>query len=558
MRRDIVNVWVGCLVIGVVVGFHEARAEQPNAGRVDASTASVEGSSRDAVARARLARLRAELELLQIEHDADVSALKRFIEESRLSELSAQRQRGPARDEDESPQTHVEGAIRSPADNLPGDADEGDDPRLDAEPRLCDEPLRRVRVVPDRERDAFLRRSIDLHSKKLFLQELEARYQKHGADALVSASPAPVAGRISQPNAEPARADDREPILEPISDDSETRRTSASRIEVCDRGAERANRLPVVDPPPPAPGGTPLPGCCDDPPSEEEIWAKVQNGTQGAPTWFLSKRNNVRILTEKIGVKIDACKVYPLAGPCQLVHCHYKSTVYYDELYWSDYPIPLNHVDHRVEVVYIQKDYLRRCPAPAEKPAAKPTAPGFIHTDAQVPILDPIPSEFAPGCCLDPPSEQDVWERVPPVKSGNPPFHERQRNNVRMRMEKVGENIGPPVTYPDAGECRLVHCQYQCTVSYDEVEWSDFPVPTKSVEHKEFVVRICKDHLRRCVPAQEKTIDRSTAAVRPAPRADPADNESRDRRIERMEAKLDAILDSLRRDGQAAGRARRE
>ena len=69
-------------------------------------------------------------------------------------------------------------------------------------------------------------------------------------------------------------------------------------------------------------------------------------------------------LIEKIGEKIDPCKVYPLAGPCQLVHCHYKCTVYYDELYWSDYPIPFNHIDHRVEVVYIDKDHLRRCGGP--------------------------------------------------------------------------------------------------------------------------------------------------------------------------------------------------
>jgi hypothetical protein len=48
------------------------------------------------------------------------------------------------------------------------------------------------------------------------------------------------------------------------------------------------------------------------------------------------------------------------------VHCHYKCTVYYDELYWSDYPIPFNHVDHKVEVVYFDKDHLRRCGGPEQ------------------------------------------------------------------------------------------------------------------------------------------------------------------------------------------------
>ena len=62
---------------------------------------------------------------------------------------------------------------------------------------------------------------------------------------------------------------------------------------------------------------------------------------------------------------LDPCKVYPLAGPCQLVHCHYKCTVYYEESYWADYPIPFNHNEQRVEVVYIDKDHLRRCGGPA-------------------------------------------------------------------------------------------------------------------------------------------------------------------------------------------------
>ena len=99
--------------------------------------------------------------------------------------------------------------------------------------------------------------------------------------------------------------------------------------------------------------------------------ARKRSGTRcpssrTGPVFYETQRNNVRILIEKIGEKVDPCKIYPLAGPCQLVHCHYKCTVYYDELYWSDYPIPFNHVDHKVEVVYIDKDHLRRCGGPAQ------------------------------------------------------------------------------------------------------------------------------------------------------------------------------------------------
>ncbi|SIO61135.1 hypothetical protein SAMN05444166_6652 [Singulisphaera sp. GP187] len=127
-----------------------------------------------------------------------------------------------------------------------------------------------------------------------------------------------------------------------------------------DMEREEADRVPILDPI----VGEFAPATCLDPPSEQEVWNKVTKFKNGSPPFYETQRNNVRFLIEKIGDKIDPCKVYPLAGPCQLVHCHYKCTIYFDESYWSDYPIPFNHVDHRVEVVYIDKDHLRRCGGP--------------------------------------------------------------------------------------------------------------------------------------------------------------------------------------------------
>lgn len=128
-----------------------------------------------------------------------------------------------------------------------------------------------------------------------------------------------------------------------------------------DMAREERDKVPILDPIP----GEFTPATCLDPPSDEEVWAKVPKFRNGSPPFYEVQRNNVRILIEKIGDAIDPCKIYPLAGPAQLVHCHYKCTVYFDELYWSDYPIPFHHVDHRVEVVYIDKDHLRRCGGPA-------------------------------------------------------------------------------------------------------------------------------------------------------------------------------------------------
>jgi hypothetical protein len=128
-----------------------------------------------------------------------------------------------------------------------------------------------------------------------------------------------------------------------------------------DMDREEKDRVPILDP---TPGEFAAPSCLD-PPSEAEIWQKVPKFRAGCPPFYEVQRNNARFVVEKIGDEVDPCKVYPLAGPCQLVHCHYKCTVYFDEHYWSDYPIPYNYRDPRVEVVYIDKDYLRRCGGPA-------------------------------------------------------------------------------------------------------------------------------------------------------------------------------------------------
>jgi hypothetical protein len=135
--------------------------------------------------------------------------------------------------------------------------------------------------------------------------------------------------------------------------------SQSQRLEE-DIAREERDKVPILDPIPADYTG----GLCLDPPSEEEVWQKVPKFRDGSPPFYETQRNNVRFLIEKIGESVDPCKVYPLAGPCQLVHCHYKCTVYFDEVYWSDYPIPFRHLDHRVEVVYIDKDHLRRCGGP--------------------------------------------------------------------------------------------------------------------------------------------------------------------------------------------------
>lgn len=136
--------------------------------------------------------------------------------------------------------------------------------------------------------------------------------------------------------------------------------SQSQRLEE-DMEKEETDKVPILDPIP----GEFAPPNCLDPPPEDEVFHKVPRWRDGAPIFYETQRNNVRFLIEKIGDKVDPPRIYPLAGPCQLHHCHYKCTVYFDELYWSDYPIPFSHLDHRVEVVYIDKDYLTRVGGPA-------------------------------------------------------------------------------------------------------------------------------------------------------------------------------------------------
>lgn len=136
--------------------------------------------------------------------------------------------------------------------------------------------------------------------------------------------------------------------------------SQSQRLEE-DMDREERDRVPILDPIP----GEFAPAPCLDPPPEEEVWSRVPKFRAGFPSLYEVQRNNVRFLIEKIGESVDPVKIYPLAGPAQLVHCHYKCTVYFDEVYWSDYPIPFHHLDHRVEVVYIDKDHLRRAGGPA-------------------------------------------------------------------------------------------------------------------------------------------------------------------------------------------------
>jgi len=71
-------------------------------------------------------------------------------------------------------------------------------------------------------------------------------------------------------------------------------------------------------------------------------------------------RDDIRIVCERLVDKIDPPRFFPLVGPAQLHHCHWKCTIYYTETQQSDYPFPAKIKRRRVQVIYIDKDHLHQ------------------------------------------------------------------------------------------------------------------------------------------------------------------------------------------------------
>ncbi len=112
-------------------------------------------------------------------------------------------------------------------------------------------------------------------------------------------------------------------------------------------------RTPIM---PPIRQGEPLPKCDDCPTDGEVLRAlKPDSSTPGVQR---RSQDDVRIVYEKLVDKIDPPRFFPLVGPAQLHHSHWKCTVYFTETTAFVYPFPGQMTKRRVEVVYIDKEHL--------------------------------------------------------------------------------------------------------------------------------------------------------------------------------------------------------
>ncbi|MCA9102721.1 MAG: hypothetical protein R3C10_11370 [Pirellulales bacterium] len=120
---------------------------------------------------------------------------------------------------------------------------------------------------------------------------------------------------------------------------------------------ERYERAPILGPI--VDGAPPI---AMDPPSDDEVMRQLEETHPvegGIPLFYTVQRNNVSMTKELIADYIDPPRIYPLIGPAQLHHAHYKCTVYFTEVTRRGWPLPYTTVDEDArEVIYIDHDHL--------------------------------------------------------------------------------------------------------------------------------------------------------------------------------------------------------
>jgi hypothetical protein len=131
----------------------------------------------------------------------------------------------------------------------------------------------------------------------------------------------------------------------------------ASRMEE-KYGHDRDFKTPIM---PPIREGYPPP-LCEDPPSVQRVIRAMPKIVRGVPHIYEEFRDDIQVVTERIKDTIDPPRFFPLVGPAQLHHCHWKCTIYYTETLESSYPFPFKVKRPRIEVVYIDLDHLHLYP----------------------------------------------------------------------------------------------------------------------------------------------------------------------------------------------------
>jgi hypothetical protein len=119
---------------------------------------------------------------------------------------------------------------------------------------------------------------------------------------------------------------------------------------------ERYDKVPILGP---ITAGGPVQAL--DAPSDDEVMRALEIARpvrRGFPFLDEKQRNNVRITKCRIADYVDPPRVYPLIGPAQLHHAHYKCTIYFEETTRVGWPYPHTlHNPEAQEVIYIDHNH---------------------------------------------------------------------------------------------------------------------------------------------------------------------------------------------------------
>jgi hypothetical protein len=118
------------------------------------------------------------------------------------------------------------------------------------------------------------------------------------------------------------------------------------------------SKTPIL---PPIPPGTR--SACDDPPERAAILRALPRVHRGVPGLYEVFRDNIDFALEKVVDQVDPPRFFPLVGPAQLHHCHYKCTVYFDNIIHWVFLVEFEFRCSRSAVVYLDRDHLHLCPA---------------------------------------------------------------------------------------------------------------------------------------------------------------------------------------------------
>jgi hypothetical protein len=91
-------------------------------------------------------------------------------------------------------------------------------------------------------------------------------------------------------------------------------------------------------------------------------------------------RDDMEFTVEKLVDRVDAPRFFPLIGPAQLHHCHWKCTVYYTKR---------DPKKRCAEVVYVDKDHLHLCAYDSAKGWSKPSP--RVYPDARARFAETQP-----------------------------------------------------------------------------------------------------------------------------------------------------------------------